>query len=139
MAMKFLQHVTTVQGRLTAGCALAVAIVVGLWPDHPRPVDPVRVGAIITAAIAWLFAELAGQRATSPHDIKLFSDILETLPQHLLDFLRDQDFGVGSYIDPGTGGLHDVAHWRGSRYDFVDPVLNRRWLTTRQCLAHCAR
>jgi len=128
--MKFLQHLTTVQGRITTGCILVVAIVVGLWPDHPRPVDPVRLGAVVTAAIAWLFAEIAGQRAPSAHDTKLFGDIVETLPQRLLNFLSRQDFGVGSYIDPGTGGLHDIANWQGARYAFVDPVIQKRWATT---------
>lgn len=126
---KFIQHLTTVQGRITTGCVLLVAIVVGLWPDHPRPVDPVRLGAIITAAIAWLFAEIAGQRTPSPHDTKLFESIVQTLPQELLDFLRNQDFGVGSYIDRGTSGLHAVAYWQGSRYAFVDAVLQKRWAT----------
>jgi hypothetical protein len=32
-----------------------------------------------------------------------------------------------SYIDGGTSGLHDVANWQGSRYAFVDPVLQKRW------------
>lgn len=131
---KFLQHLTTMQGRITTGCALAVAITVGLWPDHPRPVDAVRLGAVVTAAIAWLFAEIAGPRTPSAHDIKLFESIVETLPQHLLDFLRGQDFGVGSYVDRGTSGLHDVAYWQGSRYAFVDPTLQKRWEATHKTI-----
>lgn len=135
---KFLQHLTTVQGRITTGCALAVAITVGLWPDHPRQVDVVRLGAVITAAIAWLFAEIAGPRAPSPHDLKLFESIVETLRQPLLDFLRDQDFGVGSYIDRGTSSLHDFAYWQGSRYAFIDQVLQKRWEVTHKTITEFA-
>jgi hypothetical protein len=132
--MKFFQHLTTVQGRIATGCALVAAVVLGLWPVDPRPVDPAKTVAVILAALAWLFAEIAGHRAPSEHDTALFSNLTETVPQRLLDFLRDQDFGVGLYVDPGTGGLHDVAYWQGSRYEFVDPVLNRRWLAVRKNL-----
>ncbi|MGH8422684.1 MAG: hypothetical protein ACRER3_10080, partial [Pseudomonas fluorescens] len=130
----FLDHLTTLQGRLTTGCALIIAIVIGLWPDHARPIDPAKTAAIFTTAIAWLFAEISGRKAASAHDLKLFDLIVETIPQEIIDFLKDQDFGVGSYIDPGTAGLFKVSHWQGSRYDFVDAALNERWGCTHQAI-----
>lgn len=128
--MQLQRLLTSAQGRLTTGTALVVAIVVGLWPDHARPVDPVRLGAVLTAAMAWLFAELAGPGEPRPHDLKLFELLVSKLPEQFLSFLRDHDFGA-AYHDPGVGGLYDVAAWQGARYEFVDPALQKRWATLR--------
>lgn len=135
---RFLQQLTTDQGRITTGCALVVAIIVGLWPDHPREIDAAKFGAALMAALAWLFAELGGRRTPSPHDTALFDSIVKTLPQSLLDFLREQDFGVGSYHDPASAALFNMARWEGSRYNFVDPTLNKRWLATWQVIREFA-
>lgn len=127
---KLIQHLTTVQGRIITGFAFAVAITVGLWPDHARSIDPVELGAVVTTGLAWLFAEIAGHRAASPHDIKLFETITTKLPQRLLDFLREHDFGA-SFGDPGIAGLFDVSGWEGSRYDFLDKKLQKQWVGVR--------
>jgi hypothetical protein len=130
--MKILEHLTSLEGRLTAGVALIAAIVIGLWPDHARPIDPAKAAAVGTAGLAWLFAEIGGRRVPSEHDLKLFEQIVSTIPQQVLDFLKDQDFGVGSYNDPGTGALHEVAYWQGSRFEFTDSALNKKWLAVQR-------
>lgn len=124
--MKFLQQLHTVQGRMTTGCVLLVAVVVGLWPDHSRSFDPAKAGAIITAAIAWLFAEIADVGKPRPSDVILFENIVAKFPQGVLDFLRHHDFGA-AYHDPGFDGLYEVSSWKGARYEFVDKVLQRHW------------
>lgn len=59
--MKWLnRNLPTWQGRIITGIALVAAVVAGLWPDHPRDADGGRITAVAVAAVAWLFAELAG-------------------------------------------------------------------------------
>ncbi|HEY0413198.1 MAG TPA: hypothetical protein VGD66_08650 [Allosphingosinicella sp.] len=123
---KTLDALSSVAGRLTAGIAMAVAILVGLYPDHPRPVDPVRLGVVITTVLAWLLAEVGSGRKASPHDIALFQKVRELLPQATIDFLRHHDFKTAFHMDR-QGGLHELASWEGSRYEFLDRALQRRW------------
>ena len=116
----------TVQGRLTAGLALVVAIVVGLWPDHPRPFDVVRAGAILTTAVAWLFAEISSANAVSEHDKGLFSLFRETVKEADKDFLREQDFHF-SFVYMKSAGLREMAYWTGAAYEFVDDKIESKW------------
>lgn len=78
------------------------------------------------AAMAWLFAEISGAREPSQHDLKLFEIITAKLPERILDFLRNHDFGA-SYNDPGFAGVYDVAAWQGPRQEFIDKSLQKRW------------
>ncbi|MDO9370828.1 MAG: hypothetical protein Q7T68_19870 [Sphingopyxis sp.] len=105
---------------------MAVAILVGLWPDHAREIDPVRLGTVATAAMAWLAAEIASGRKPSEHDLSLFARIVELLPEATIDFLRDHDFD-NSFAGNQQKGLFDIAAWEGSRREFLDRALQLRW------------
>lgn len=129
---KWIEHLTKTQGRITTGCVLALSIAVGLSPDYSQSFDPGKFAAIIVAAIAWLYAELAGHRAPSAHDVTLFKGIVQALPHRLITFLREQDFGVGVYADVGSCSLGEVAHWDGARYTFVDKNIEKRWVELRR-------
>lgn len=124
--MKLLDALATVAGRISTGTAMAVAILVGLWPDHPREIDPVRLGAVITTIVAWLAAEIASGRKASDHDIALFRKIVETLPEGTVDFLRNHDFNNFYRADQQVG-LFDIATWEGSRRQFLDRGLQKQW------------
>jgi len=117
---------TSVAGRITAGAAVALTISVGLYPDHPRPIDPVRLGAVITAVLTWILAEIASGRKPSAHDVALFGKIIDLIPPATVDFLRNHNFDDAFHSDR-QGGLHELADWDGSRYQFSDRVLQRRW------------
>ena len=105
---------------------MAVAILVGLWPDHAREVDPVRLGVVLTTAMAWLAAEIASGRKPSEHDLSLFARIVELLPEDTIDFLRDHDFD-NSFAGNQQQGLFNIATWEGSRRKFLDGALQRKW------------
>lgn len=124
--MKVLDALATVAGRISTGSAMAVAILVGLWPDHPRDIDPVRLGAVITTIIAWLAAEIVSGRKSSEHDLSLFAKIIELLPESTVDFLRDHDFN-NSFAGNQQKGLFEMAEWEGSRRQFLDGPLQKRW------------
>lgn len=124
--MKVLDALATVGGRISTGIAMAVAILVGLWPDHAREIDPVRLGAVITTIAAWLAAEIASGRKPSDHDVALYNSIVEALPGGTVDFLRNHDFN-DSYGVIQQAGLFDVATWEGSRRQFLDRGLQKRW------------
>lgn len=124
--MKILDALATVAGRISTGTAMAVAILVGLWPDHAREIDPVRLGAVITTAVAWLAAEIASGRKASEHDLSLFARIVELLPEATIYFLRDHDFD-NSFAGNQQQGLFDLATWEGSRRTFLDGALQRKW------------
>jgi hypothetical protein len=116
----------SVAGRISTGTAMAVAILVGLWPDHARQIDPVRLGAVITTVVAWLAAEIASGRKPSEHDVTLFKSIVEVLPSGTVDFLRNHDFH-NSYGANQQDGLFELAAWEGSRRQFLDKSLHKRW------------
>ena len=61
--MRLLDALATVAGRISTGTAMAITILVGLWPDHPRDVDPATAGAVISAIVAWLAAEISSGRS----------------------------------------------------------------------------
>jgi hypothetical protein len=127
--VKIIQLLTTVQGRLVTGIILIAMVVKGLWPDHPPPVDPAGVVEILGAALAWLFAELAGMRPPSKHDIELFDEFTDKIPQRIINFLRDHDFGA-SFHNPGVEGIYDVSSWQGSRFEFLDDFIQKKWNMT---------
>ncbi len=120
--MKILEHLTSLQGRLTAGVALVAAIVIGLWPDHARSVDAAKAAAIGTTALAWLFAEIGGRRAPSEHDLQLFERIVSSIPQRVLDFLKDQDWAWARITIPALE--HFMKLLIGTVPDLSSPIQN---------------
>lgn len=126
MINKIYPYLTTAKGRLVTGLALVTAIVVGLWPDHSRSFDPVRAGAIATAAVAWLYAELAGAGTASDHDVKLFNAFRQAVSVEEKNFLLEQDFHF-SFVYKYSEGLREIAHWNGAAYEFVDERLQGKW------------
>jgi hypothetical protein len=124
--MRILDALSTVAGRISTGAAMAVAIMVGLWPDHPRDIDPVRLGAVITTALAWLAAEIMSGRKPSDHDLALFARIIELMPESTVDFLRNHDFD-NSFAKAPQDGLFEIADWEGGRRQFLDGALQKKW------------
>ena len=124
--MRVFDALATVAGRISTGVAMAVAILVGLWPDHPRDIDPVRLGAVITTIVAWLAAEIVSGRKPSEHDLSLFVRIVELMPEGTIDFLRNHDFD-NSFAGNQQKGLFELANWEGSRRQFLDGALQQKW------------
>jgi hypothetical protein len=120
------RNLPTVQGRLLTGLILIAAVVAGLWPDHERPADGVRITAIVVAAVTWLFAELSGIAAPSQHDLALFERFRSTLHERDRAFLRDQDFD-NSFSGDDMAGLREIASWTGVAYEFNDAKLEKEW------------
>ncbi|MFY0583575.1 hypothetical protein ACN28S_63080 [Cystobacter fuscus] len=52
------KYVAVWQGRIALGLAFFGAILVGLWPDHARNIDPAKLVACILTGSAWMVAEL---------------------------------------------------------------------------------
>ena len=102
------RYLPTVQGRVAAGLILVTTVVFGLWPDHPRPFDVARAAAVATAAITWLFAELAGAGPPREHDVALFNQISDILNDDQLTFLRDHDFNHNLHSH-STEPVHRIA------------------------------
>lgn len=128
--MNVLDALATVGGRISTGVAMSVAISVGLWPDHTREIDPVRLGAVITTIVAWLAAEIAGGRKPSDQDVTPYNSIVEALPAGTVDFLRNHDFN-DCYGANQQAGLFDVATWEGSRRQSLGRALQKRWAPLR--------
>jgi hypothetical protein len=105
---------------------MGIAIAVGLWHGHTGDIDPVRLGAVITTTLAWLAAEIASGRKPSDHDLALFQRIVDLLPQGTTDFLRNQDFH-NSFHGHHQDGLFELAAWEGTRHQFLDSALQKRW------------
>jgi hypothetical protein len=124
--MRFLDALSTVAGRISTGAAMAVAIMVGLWPDHPREIDPVRLGVVITTALAWIAAELMSGRKPSEHDLAFFARIVELMPETTIDFLRNHDFD-NSFPKAPQDGLFEIAEWEGNRRQFLDGAMQKKW------------
>lgn len=124
--MRFLDALSTVAGRISTGAAMAVTIMVGLWPDHPRDIDPVRLGAVITTALAWFAAELMSGRKPSDYDLALFARIVELMPESTIEFLRNHDFD-NSFAKAPQEGLFEIGEWEGSRRRFLDGTLQKKW------------
>ena len=116
----------TWQGRVTTGVALVAAVTAGLWPDHAREPDGGKITAVAVAAIAWLFAALAGAGKPREHDVKLFETFRTALKERDRRFLADQDFH-NSFPAKGFEGLNDIAHWEGVAFEFVDARMQARW------------
>ena len=129
-----LRRLQTVQGRVLTGSLFALSLVAGFWYGHEGDVDPVRLTACIGTGIAWLLAELTSGRSVSARDIELYKSFFSTIPQSTKDFLWDHDFAA-SFHDPGRNGIFEVAAWKGSRYDFVDKVLQSEWLRLRTVIS----
>lgn len=125
------RNLSTWQGRITTGVALVAAVVAGLWPDHPRSADGVRITAVAVAAVAWLFAELAGAGRPREHDLKLFGAITSTVADRDRRFLSEQDFH-NSFQANGYDGIETASRWSGATHEFVDPKLQRLWLPLRE-------
>ena len=125
----FRRNLPTMQGRLIAGLTLVGTVVVGLWPDTPRPPDGEKIVAIVLAALAWLFAEFSGIGAPSAHDLALFEKFRATLHENDREFLRGQDFD-NSFSGNDMAGLRDIASWTGIAYEFNDAKLQKEWATT---------
>ncbi|WP_375391897.1 hypothetical protein [uncultured Sphingomonas sp.] len=116
----------TWQGRLVAGVALIGAIVVGLWPDHPRDIDAEKLVAVVLTGAAWLFAELANSGGVSEHDRKLFASIESQFSDGVLAHLREHDFAVDVHKTKASA-LWDLGYMEGSRYRFLDRPLQAKW------------
>lgn len=124
-AMRFVERLSSLEGRLLTGIAMALAITVGLWPAHGA-IDPVRLIAVVSTSLAWLFAELKSGYSPSRHDVGLLESITNEFTDGVLHFLRTHDFGTPFarvMVDP----VHDVAAWRGVRWEFADAKLQTRW------------
>lgn len=91
--MRIIDAFASVAGRISTGSAMGVAFAPGLWNGHQGDIDPVRLGAVVTATVAWLTAEVASGCNPSGHDIALFKRIVELLPDSTTDFIRHHDFG----------------------------------------------
>jgi hypothetical protein len=105
---------------------MVVAIAVGLWNGHEGDIDPVRLGAVVTTTLAWLAAEIISGRKPSDHDLKLFDRIVEKFPERTTDFIRNHDFH-NSFNGDLQAGLFDLAAWEGTRNQFLDGALQKRW------------
>ncbi|WBO22715.1 hypothetical protein [Sphingomonas abietis] len=125
--MDWLQRVLpTVQGRLTTAAALIAAIVIGLWPDHSRPLDPAKASVIVLTGLAWLFAEINGASKPTDHDVALFKRYRETLREEDRSFLREHNFW-NSFQYHRSEGLRELAYWDGAAHEFMDRRVQGRW------------
>lgn len=123
---KIFQHIPLSKVRIAAGFAVMVAILNWLRPAHfPDVLDSVL---ILSTLCGWLYAELSGTVPTS-HDIKLLDNITSSLPDSLLDFLRDQNFVEKVFQDTTMSGLHTLGARRGPSYTFDDPKIQKKWAT----------
>jgi len=127
---KFLQRLPEMEGRITTGLALVIAITIGLWPDHPRPVSIEKAAAIAVATLAWLFANLSGNLKPKDHDVALFDQYRENVTDGQLAFLKDSDFAV-SFERSNLNGLREINYWDGPRYEFLDNKLQAAWAEAR--------
>jgi len=128
------KYLPTVQGRVLLGFAFVGAVVNGLGVDVSRPFDVEKAGVIAAAAAAWLFAELAGVGTPRPHDLALFARITDQFTPRLNEFLRNQDFWY-SFPRVQTNGIREIDSWEGSRHEFQDGALQKRWSPIREQIA----
>jgi hypothetical protein len=124
--MRVLDALASVAGRISLGVAMAGSVAAGLWYGHEGDPDPVRILAIVTASGAWLVAEISSGRKPSEHDMTLFKRIVELLPDETTDFIRNHDFGQ-SFNGQHQSGLSQIGAWEGTRYQFLDRGLQKRW------------
>lgn len=124
--MRIMDALASVAGRISLGIAMAGSVGAGFWYGHTGDIDPVRLLAVITTSGAWLAAEIVSGRKPSEHDLALFKRIVENLPAGTMDFIRDQDFHH-SFHSGHQDGLFELAGWDGSRNQFLDSTLRKRW------------
>ena len=124
--LKPIQNLQSSQVRFTCVCALLGAVVVGLWPDHARPVDPAKTIAVTLAAIAWIFVEIASAQKPRQHDIDFHGRITGVLTDDVLYFLRNQDF-LCSLDRNEINPIGIISSWHGSRYEFLDIKIQKKW------------
>jgi hypothetical protein len=103
------------------------AIVVGLWPDHARNIDPAKLVVCVLAGSAWIVAELASAiPKVSEHDRSLFHRITEILDDGALTFLMQHDFAI-NFNAAYTKPVSEIAEWHGPQYQFNDAAIQKRW------------
>lgn len=123
------KYVTVWQSRIALGLAFFAALAVGLWPDHARNIDPMRLSACILTGFAWLAAELASAvTKVSNHDIALFERIRNIINDEALTFLREHDFAHYTHVR-STEPMNQIAEWHGPNFMFNDRAIQRRWNT----------
>jgi len=122
------RYVSVWQSRIALGLAFFGALIVALWPDHARAVDPPKLMACILTGVAWLVAELASAvPRVSDHDKELFGRITGIMGDGALHFLMYQDFG-NNVNAAQTMPITEIAEWHGPEYQFSDTAIQKRWL-----------
>lgn len=121
------KYVAVWQSRIAFGLAFFGAMIVGLWPDHARTIDPAKLVACILTGSAWLVAELASAAPkVSEHDRNLFARIIEIMDDNALTFLMQHDFAINLNA-AFTKPVIEIAEWHGPQYQFNDAAIQKRW------------
>lgn len=121
------KYVGVWQGRIALGLAFFGTILVGLWPDQAREIDPAKLVTCILTGCAWLVAELASAASKpSDHDKELFDRILSTMDDDALTFLMQHDFAI-NFNAAHTQPVNQIAEWHGPQYQFNDARIQKRW------------
>jgi hypothetical protein len=130
------KYLTVWQSRVALGLAFFGAILVGLWPDHVRNIDPAKLVACILTGSAWIVAELASAvPKVSEHDRSLFRRITDILDDDALTFLMQQDF-ANNLNTAYTNPVNEIAEWHGPQYQFNDMAIQKRWAKLWNKIAH---
>jgi hypothetical protein len=122
------KYVAVWQSRVAFGVAFFGALLVGLWPDHPRNIDPAKLVACILTGSAWIASELASAvPKVSEHDRGLFRRITEILNDDALTFLMQHDFAI-NFNTAYTAPVIEISEWHGPQYQFNDSAIQKRWV-----------
>ena len=116
------------------------ALIYGVNPSFGKEVDVVKAGAIISAFLAWVAAEVFTEQANatqlSPHDVSLYEKFRGLFNGATLEFLREHDFGGSFHPDAMDGVVEFAAAWQGKTYEFQNRRLNKK---LRQCKVAAAQ
>lgn len=121
-----IRYLGTIQGRILTGAAALVAAANLARPDNFWPPQWEAVTAFCAALAAWLLAEFQGSATPYPHDVALFTKITRLIEDGERDFLRNHDFHA-SFPRRRMEGSREIRLWEGSRHEFLDKALQKRW------------
>lgn len=126
----------TMEGRLATTSVFIGAILYGLWPDHPRPIDVGKSIAVFAAFIPWFFSTILTKSEPNNLDVSLYEKIITHLPNKALEFLKTQDFGEYSFHARQLDGLRHLARLTGPRDEFIDNLVQKEWADTQTHIRH---
>lgn len=121
-----LRHLATLQGRIGTGLLTILAGVNLARPGSAWFLQWESLAAFLAAFATWLVAEFQGAGTPYPHDVRLFSKILDLIDDRERHFLRTHEFHE-AFSRECMKGLREITHWGGAAYTFLDSKMQKQW------------